>query len=215
MNRRQLVIAGTVVAALAVFAGGAYLFTQTDRHGVAEGPAAGAPLVRAHSPVLGPQDARVTIVEFFDPACEACRAFHPVVKQIMAQYPDKVRLVLRYATFHEGSADAVRILETARLQGVFQPVLEALFEDQPVWAPHDAPQLDKAWEAAARAGLDIDRAKRDANLPAISTTLAQDAADIAAVGVTQTPTFYVNGRPLIDFGAQQLLDLVNSEVEAP
>ena len=34
-------------------------------------------LVRMHSPVFGPQNARVTIVEFFDPACEACRAFYP------------------------------------------------------------------------------------------------------------------------------------------
>ncbi len=46
-------------------------------------------LVRPYSPVLGPAQAPVTIVEFLDPACEACRAFAPVVKQIMFLYPDR------------------------------------------------------------------------------------------------------------------------------
>jgi len=56
-----------------------------------------------HSPVFGPANAPVTIVEFFDPACETCRAFYPIVKDILAQYPSEVRLVIRYAPLHKGS----------------------------------------------------------------------------------------------------------------
>jgi protein-disulfide isomerase len=70
-----------------------------------------ARLVRMHSPVFGPQNAPVTIVEFFDPACETCRAFYPIVKSLMAQYPDEVRLVIRYAPFHPGSDQVVKLLE--------------------------------------------------------------------------------------------------------
>jgi hypothetical protein len=51
-------------------------------------------------------------------------------------------------------------------------------------------------------------------MPHIVATLNQDAADIATVGVRQTPTFFVNGKPLQEFGAQQLFDLVQSEVKA-
>ena len=47
-------------------------------------------LVRMYSPVFGPQAAPVTIVEFFDPACETCRAFYPIVKDLMARYPNDV-----------------------------------------------------------------------------------------------------------------------------
>ena len=165
------------------------------------------------SPVLGPANAPVTIVEFFDPACEACRAFHPIVKQIMDAFPGKVRVVLRYAAFHPTSAEAIAILETARLQNRFLPVLDALLEAQPVWAPHGR-QPASAWPIAARAGLDVERAQRDRLLPHLVATLNQDAADVVTVGVRQTPTFFVNGKPLREFGAQQLFDLVKSEVNA-
>jgi len=72
--------------------------------------------VRDYSPVIGLENAPVTIVEFFDPSCEGCRAMYPYVKEILAEYPDNVRLVLRYVLFHGGSEEAVRILEAARNQ---------------------------------------------------------------------------------------------------
>src|SRR5688572_26258908 len=61
-----------------------------------------ARLVRPHSPVLGPPNAPVTLVEFLDPACEGCRAFAPVVKQIQFMHPEDVRVVVRFAAFHQG-----------------------------------------------------------------------------------------------------------------
>src|SRR5688500_11674031 len=55
-------------------------------------PELAARLVRPHSPVLGAAKARVTVVEFLDPACEACRAFAPVVEQLLFLYPQDVRV---------------------------------------------------------------------------------------------------------------------------
>lgn len=88
-------------------------------------------LLRPYSPAFGPADAPVTLVEIFDSSCEACRAYHPVVQEIRRQFPAQVRVVLRYTVFHEGSDEAVRILEAARMQGKFEPVLDALLEKQP------------------------------------------------------------------------------------
>ncbi len=169
-------------------------------------------LVRPYSPVFGPKDAPVTIVEFFDPSCEACRAFHPIVMQIRTEFPRTVRVVLRYTTFHKGSDEAVRILETARLQGVFEPVLEGLLEAQPKWATHGEPNLGIAWDAAGAAGLDVERARREMLMPDITAILNQDMADVRAAGVEKTPTFFVNGKPLPSFGAEQLYALVREEV---
>jgi len=169
-------------------------------------------LVRMHTPIIGPQNAPVTIVEFFDPACETCRAFYPIVKQIMAQHPDKVRLALRYAPFHHGSDQVVKLIEAARKQGLYTPVLEALLAAQPEWADHAAPNIGIAFEAAARAGLDMGRARQDMETPEIQAVLAQDIEDLTALQVSKTPTFFVNGRSLPSFGPEQLARLVAEEV---
>jgi len=169
-------------------------------------------LVRMHTPIIGPQGAPVTIVEFFDPACETCRAFYPLVKQIMAQHPGKVRLALRYAPFHHGSDQVVKLMEAARKQGLYIPVLEALLAAQPAWADHAAPNLDLAFEAAARAGLDMGRARQDMETPEIHAVIAQDVEDLTALQVKKTPTFFVNGRSLPSFGPEQLASLVAEEV---
>jgi protein-disulfide isomerase len=216
MSRRVLVIA-TALVAIVGFGLAGYLYNQSmpEENVVATSlPEGGTTLIRPNSPVMGPAQARVTIVEFFDPACESCRALYPVVKQIMAEHGKSVRLVLRYAPLHNGSEEAVRILETARLQGKFQPVLEALLDSQPVWASHAAPNINRAWEAARKAGLDEERARREMNQPGIDAIIRQDIADMKAVNLRGTPTFYVNGKPLPSFGRQQLQDMVRSEVVA-
>lgn len=213
MNRRAIVIL-TSVFALAIFSG-ATVYHQSEQAKRAQAIAASRAeaLVRDHSPVIGPASAPVTIVEFFDPSCEACRAFYPPLKQILALFPTDTRLVIRYAAFHEGSDQAVRILEAARLQGKFEPILEALLEFQPEWADHDKPDLEKAWARAKDVGLDIERGKRDAARPEFQTTLDQDGADAKALEVSRTPTFFVNGQPLTQFGPRPLYELVKSEVE--
>jgi protein-disulfide isomerase len=212
MNRRSVVI-GIGIAAVGLFAGGALLYRPSQNPLPAIATTSGAaPLIRPHAPVLGSVDAPVTIVEFFDPACEACRAFHPVVKRIMANFPGKVRVVLRYTAFHPTSEEAIRILEAGRLQGKFEVALERLYETQPRWAPHGRPP-DSAWSVLDGTGLDIERARKDAAMPGVVAVLSQDAADVKSVGVRATPTFFVNGKPLQEFGAQQLLDLVKAEVK--
>lgn len=214
MNSRAIVVAGSALA-IAIFALAAAVYkrptSETTTIAVVQ---ESNTLIRPHSPIIGRSDAPVTIVEFFDPACEACRAFYPIVKKIMAEAPSEVRLVLRYTAFHKGSDEVVKMLEAARGQGVFLPVLEAVLAAQPEWADHGRPQIEKAWAAAAKAGLNVELAQKATQTPAMSVALIQDSADVRSVGVRQTPTFFVNGKPLIVFSAQSLQDMVRSEVEA-
>jgi protein-disulfide isomerase len=170
-------------------------------------------LVRMHSPVLGPQAAPVTIVEFFDPACETCRAFYPLVKELMARYPQEVRLVIRYAPFHRGSDTVVKLLEAAKAQGRYQTVLEALLAAQPEWADHAQPNVQAAFKVAERAGLDLAKAVEDMQKPGPQALLQQDIEDLTALQVNKTPTFFVNGRSLPSFGPEQLAALVAQEVD--
>ncbi|KQQ86218.1 thioredoxin domain-containing protein [Aureimonas sp. Leaf324] len=211
MNRRTFV-ASTAAAALLAFGGGAVWY-RAGRPVIAPLSTDGDRLVRPHSPVIGPVDAPVTLVEFFDPSCEACRAFHPILGQILSRYPEDLRLVLRYTPLHEGSDEVVRILEAARRQDMFEAVLDRLFERQPEWAIHGAPDIAKAWEIAGTAGIDMARARLDAVSPEVSAVLEGDVADLEAVGIQKTPTFFVNGKEPAQFGPQPLYEAIAAAVE--
>jgi protein-disulfide isomerase len=169
-------------------------------------------LVRMHSPVFGPRSAPVTIVEFFDPACETCRAMYPIVKDLMNQYPNDVRLVIRYAPFHRGSDQVIQLLEAAKSQGKYQTVLEALLAAQPAWADHANPSIAMAVSVAEKAGLDLAKAQLDIENSGMKALLQQDIEDLTALQVSKTPTFFVNGRSLPSFGPNQLAALVAEEV---
>ena len=123
-------------------------------------------------------------------------------------------MVARFADFHPGSDEAIRILLAARRQGKFEQVLAALFDGQEGWASHHSPNLDVAWKLAGAAGLDLPRAREDAASARSTERLREEAEDIRALQVSRTPTFYVNGKLLEDFGAQQLMNLVTAEVRA-
>ena len=194
MNRRTLLIGASALGLVAFGGGAAYLNRQRQADAAAAAQATDTSvLIRPHSPSFGPEDAKVTLVEFFDPSCEACRAFHPTVMDIKKQFPTQVRVVLRYTVFHQGSDEAVRILEVARMQGKFEQVLNALLEKQPTWALHDGPQMDVAWRVAGAVGLDLKKAESDRLFPGITAVLNQDMADVEAVGIRQTPTFFLVG----------------------
>jgi len=213
MTRRTLVTV-TAVAAVAAFAITAFLYSRSVEEQAAATQRAEM-LVRPHSPIFGPTDAPVTIVEFFDPSCGTCRAFHPIVKQIMRKYGPTVRVVTRYVAYHQGSDQVNRILAAAQAQGMLEPVTEAILVAQPEWSAHGGrpPNLSRAWQVAASAGLDVPRARRDMIKPEVTGALNQDMADAQAVGANKTPTFFVNGRPLPSFGAEQLFALVQEEVD--
>ena len=213
MNTKKVAVGGILILVVAAFALGVSMYRkQTHTAQDQTVRAEQTRLVRMHSPVLGPQGAPVTIDEFFDPACETCRAFYPIVKSLMAKYPDEVRLVIRYAPFHQGSDQVVKLLEAAKRQGKFQSVLEAVLQAQPTWADHGRPNPDLTFEIAKAAGLDIERAREDMARPEMQALLAQEVEDLTALQVSRTPTFFVNGRSLASFGPDQLAALLAEEV---
>jgi Protein-disulfide isomerase len=168
-----------------------------------------------YSPMLGDIRAPVTIVEFFDPACEGCAAMSPYVKSLLEKYDGRVRLVLRYAPFHgEASRLAVKILEASRDQEMFLPVLNTFFRTQNIWASHSAPSADSKtlWQLAASAGLDVVRAKSYLEAEKVDDLITEDIRAVETLGIRGTPTFYVNGRRLDVLGPQQLENLVVSQL---
>jgi protein-disulfide isomerase len=214
VSRVQIVIvAGALMALAFVLAANIYSGQREDAiRAVSE--AEGSRLERAYSVSQGPDDARVVLVEFFDPACETCREFHSYVKKLVAAHPGKVRLVLRYSPFHQGADTMVLILEAARRQGRFWETLEVMYATQPQWASHHQPRPERIWEFLPSAGVDVEQIRKDMRDPDLMAIVHQDLADGRALGVRKTPQFFVNGKPLLRFGRAQLKTLLDSEVAA-
>jgi len=213
MNRKILVASAGMIL-LGLFAAAVLLYNaqSTSELNTAADENASL-LVRDYSPVKGEPEARVTIVEFFDPACETCRVFYPFVEEIMQANPGKIRLVLRYTPFHDGSDYVVKVLEAAREQGRFWETLEAMFASQPAWASHGHPQPEKIWQYLGNTGLDFDQAKADMHSSKISDRIRQDMSDARRLKVSKTPSYFVNGKPLLQFGYQELQNLVDSAIQ--
>ena len=213
MSRKTLFISGLAIILLA-FIVAAVLYQKQELSLLGESTYKNRQaLERDGAPVKGPQDAKVTIVEFFDPACETCADFYPLVKKLVDQYPGKVRVMMRYAPLHAGSDQVVKLLEAAHLQGKFWETLEMLFSNQRRWTSGHVSQPMRARGLMNGLALDHARLDIDMNLPEVARTIQQDVNDGQALKVRATPEFFVNGRPMPSFGYKQLSQLVKEAVE--
>ncbi len=215
MKKNHIIIV-TLLILVTIFALATYFYSakqvETKNQLAAQNTSA---LIADHSPRKGNPHAKVTIVEFVDPACETCKTFHPIIKDLLKKYPAKINVVIRYAPFHQGSDQMVAILEAARKQGKFWDTLDLMFDTQASWAIHHQARPDLFWKILQKADLlDLTRLQQDMNDPTIAKVIQKDLADGQALGANKTPTFFVNGKPLPSFGYQQLMNLVNSELAA-
>ena len=147
-------------------------------------------------PTLGANDAPITMVEFGDFQCPFCRASENSVKEVRAKYGDKVRLV--YMDFplgiHQHAMDAANAARCAGEQDKFWQYHDAMFADQSKLAPADL----KA--SAAKLGLDAKKFGACLDKAKYQPQINQDMAEATKLGVTGTPTFFINGREIT--GAQ-------------
>lgn len=161
-------------------------------------------LVKQHSISKGNIDAKVTVVEFLDPECEACSATYPFVKKIVQEFSNDVRFVVRYMPFHQNSKYAANILEGARAQGNFWEALELLFVEQDRWADHHSPNPDLIPEILAPLKLNMNKIITDAKNGKYDNLVLEDQSDGKLSGVKGTPTFFINGHQLQELGYEPL-----------
>ena len=157
-----------------------------------------------HAPARGPDRAPVTIVVFTDFECPYCAKLDARLRDLEVLYPGRVRLVYKAhpLPMHAHAKLAARAAAAADAQGKFWPFYERLFSHQKAL---DRAALDAY---AADAGLDLDRFANDLADARTGDTVAADLADGDALGVTGTPTLFVNGRRLT--GARPMTELVDA-----
>lgn len=141
-------------------------------------------------PVSGKATAPVTVVMFSDFQCSACSATHPVLKKVIAEYGDKVRLVVRdfpLESIHENAFRAALAANAARHQGKFFEYIDVLYRNQDNL---DAASLNRY---AAELGLNLKQFELDLSSEKTAEEVRKDMADGLKYGARGTPTIFING----------------------
>ncbi len=169
--------------------------------------------------MLGSQTAAVTVEEFADYQCGGCAAVHPVMKELASAYAGNrnFRFIYRHYPLaipaHDKSYEASVATEAAGLQGKFWQMQDQLFRNQAAWTANQ--NYRQIWsEYATNLGMDVQRFQAD--IAGIQTKNRVDA-DIQrgrALGVSSTPTVFVNGKPVpfSELNIASLRRIVDAEI---
>lgn len=157
------------------------------------------------SPLLGAENAPITIVEFSDFECPYCAKRAPEVKRIQAKFPNKVNVIFKHfpLSFHKNAPAAHAASIAAHKQGKFW---EYRFKLAPFYRGLNEA---KFIQVAQDLGLDMEKFKKDMKVAgANQVKIDKDMALGSQVGVRGTPTFYVNGKLAPRFGFKMIEDMV-------
>jgi protein-disulfide isomerase len=175
-----------------------------------------APVHMDDRPTLGPPDAPVTMLEFADFECPYCaHAFGQIETLANTTYKGKIRVIFKNYPLngHPWARTAAIAAECARLQNpsAFWDFARYFYSNQGQINPGNVQK--KIDEEAATLSLDDNALKACMAAPAAAQRVAQDEADGNAVHVSSTPTFFVNGIPVVGLPEGKVFDFViNSEL---
>jgi len=142
----------------------------------------------SNSPFVGPKDAKITIVEFYDFNCGYCKRLAPDLMKVIKANKD-VKFVFKPVTFL-GSMPIAKAAMAANEQGKFLEVYEAFMT-------HNGPVDEAAiTEILTKAGVDVAKAKKDMDSDKVKNALSAIAELSQKVEVRGVPTLIINGEPL-------------------
>jgi protein-disulfide isomerase len=187
MNKQFFGVLLVVIAILA----GVFILTKDKASSPANGGQASN-----HSQGAGNKD--VTLIEYGDFQCPACKSYYPIIKQVKKEYGSDIRFVFRHfplVQIHSNAFVASRAAESAGLQGKFWQMHDLLYENQESWS--QLPDTTAVFEQyAGQLGLDLERFRQDMASESVNSTINTDLQKAKALGATSTPTFVLNGERL-------------------
>ena len=197
--KRLLPLAIIVIVLIAAVVGGMILLRSSRQaaNSNAATPDPALDVKGAEPPHLrGNPNAPVTLEEFGDFQCPSCGGYYPELKKIEGEFGDKLRVIFReypLVPLHEHALMAAQAAEAAGIQGKFWEMHDKLYENQATWTP--AKDLVPIFvDYAKQLGLDPDRFMKDLNGEQVAQRLFQDGKRVHALGLTGTPSFFVNGQ---------------------
>lgn len=146
------------------------------------------------SPVKGPKDAKVKIIEFSDYQCPFCSQADALIAQVLTANPDVAFVYKQFplTSIHPNALPAAKAALAAGKQGKYWEYHEILFKNQ------RALGADQLKEYAKQAGLDVPKWEKDMNSPEVADQVNADMKEAQAAEVRGTPTIFVNGKRVMN-----------------
>ena len=182
----------TVIITIGVLVGGAYYFTQSSTQQSATVNM--SEVLSEDSFKVGNKDSKVKIAEYSDFQCPACAATQPIVKQVLAEYGDRIYFEYHHfpLAMHNWSQVAAEAAESAGAQGKFMEYGDLLFSKQGEWSiSSDVTPLFKKY--AQELGLDVNKFAEALDKRTYKDKVTTSYSRGAKLQVQATPTFFVNG----------------------
>lgn len=145
--------------------------------------------------IKGNADAPVSLLEYSDFQCPACKAFQPVINDVLSEFGDEVAFEYRHfplSAIHPFAEQAARAAEAAGQQGKFFEFHDKLFAEQAVWSKGPNP-IGFFMRYAEDLGLNTEQFGRQMRSSLLRDEVQADAAEARAQQITGTPTFFLNG----------------------
>jgi protein-disulfide isomerase len=159
--------------------------------------------------VLGNPNGSVTLVEFTDYACGYCRASVPEVEALIAANPDLKVVIRELPILSPASADAARWSLAAAEQGKFEAFHKAMFAA-------GRPAADTIQAAAARAGLDLDLARKVIAEPRVEAEIKQNLDFARQLRIDGTPSWVIGKQLMAGAVGQKVLqEAIDAAKAAP
>lgn len=145
--------------------------------------------------VLGNPNAKLTIIEFADLQCPACRAFDPIVNQVVAERAQDVKYIYKHFPLYQIHANAMLAAvgaESAATQGKFWEYKKVLFENQDKWG-NAVDSKDKIIEIIKSIGIDTNKWQALLEDKTIQEKVNTDLGEAMRLNLNGTPTVFING----------------------
>jgi len=166
--------------------------------------------------VRGNPKAPITLEEFGDFQCPPCGRIAPEIKKLEEDFQPQLRVIFHHLPLatHVHAQEAACAAEAAGMQDRFWEMHDLLYKEQAVWSKsEDSRALFQAY--AGMIGLDLGRFKRDIDSEEVKARIAADQRQAASLGVTNTPTFFLNNRAVdpASINPEKLRSLVDAELK--
>ncbi len=140
----------------------------------------------------------VTMVEYADLQCPACKTYQPVVNDLLKAFPEQLKLVFKnypLTQVHPNAMAASVAAEAAAKQGKFYAFVDKAYEKQEEWAGLPDPQ-SKFEEYVKALGMNVNQFRKDQKDPAIAKLISDQNTEGIQNGVTGTPSFFIDGKKI-------------------